>query len=458
MAQQKKEENPNTRPHIERPEMPRLNTAQREFVFKHLGRMIELEEPYKIADILPWPDTDLPMRTDYRVDGVPILYPTPGVPETETRMYTDDGHTVRLTHDLMRSTFYLLSGRQEHDIRERDKWGRFPYALSIQAELGIEHMPVADYYMDWMIEAIERQCELSGIKYRKEKPMRNGATIHLSHDVDLVHYFTFRKTLYRFAQAMGLRPLGGVRRLTMWRDAFWSLLNIMHLRHDPDPYWSFDEIQDEEAFIGYHSDWFFLPLDDDQAFPPDYDFRTDEDIQRLMKQLFKRKHTVNLHAPIECRTTMDYRDAYADIHEVFPQARPRSRQHFLAIDPDTTYRWMDVAGIEADYSYGFSEHEGFRNSTCRSFHPYDHGHDKTLRIICLPLALMDVTCLCHRGMTYDEIFLAVGEMLDEVRRHEGIFSLLWHNSTFDESLHPGIHKFYHDLHLMFAQYQMASFA
>ncbi len=452
-------EEPKARPHIERPEMPRLNAAQRDYVFMHLGRLIELERPHKIAELLPWPDTEWTMRTDYRVEGVPILYPAPGVPATETRMYTDDGHTVHLTHDLIRSTFYLLSGRQEHDIRERDKWGRFPYELSIQAELGIEHMAVVDYYMEWMIAAIERQCELSGIKYIKFPPMRGGASIHLSHDVDLAHYFTFRKTRYRFAQALGLRPLGGVPRLRMWRDAFWSLLNIMHLRHDADPYWSFDEIQDEEAFIGYHSDWFFLPLDDDdQAFPPDYDIFEDKDIQKLMAQLFKRRHTVNLHAPIECQTPMDYRNAYAYLRSVFPQARPRVRQHFLAINPDENYRWMDSADIEADYSFGFSEHEGFRNSTCHSFHPYDHIGDKTLRVICLPLALMDVTCLSHRGMTYDEIFLAVEEMLDEVRRHEGIFSLLWHNSTFDESLYPGIHKFYHDLHLMFAQYQMASFA
>lgn len=427
----------------------RLTDAEVRYVFAHLGRMVEADKP--IETLIDWPRTAGTLRKDCRVRGVPVLFSdAPDMPEP----FEVVGGRVVVAHDLVKSAFFLLSAYQEWASGSADEWGRFPYEESIQKELGIEHMAVVNHYFMWMTEALLRQCRINGIRCQV-KSLLGGPSLHLSHDVDTARYFTLRKSLFRCAQTLGLRRCDTSRR-RMARAAAVSLLRMAGLRNDPDPYWSFDFIQDNEAFLGFKSEWFFLP-DDGGPFPPDYDLTTDAEIRSVIDQLSSRGNTISLHAPINCNTSAIYAKWLKVLQEVCPSLSRHVRQHFLAISAPRSFRAMQEAGLSADFSFGFSRHEGFRNSYCMPFRPFDHDSQSMLDIEVVPLAMMDVSCLVHRHMCYDDIFLAAGEMLDEVRLFGGVFSLLWHNSTFDEVYHPGVTKFYEDLHLFFSQYQLRQF-
>lgn len=427
----------------------RLTEAEVDYVFLHLSSFVSADAP--LRDVLAWPRSASPLRRGFEVEGVPVLFPCDGAPAVP---FSVEGGEVVVRHDHVKGAFFLLSAYQEWATGRRDEWGRFPYEGSVQQELGIERRPVVNYYFKWMEDAIVRQCQMRGVRCQVLSPL-GGASLHLSHDIDLVRYFSWRKTLFRVAQVAGLRPCDAPRgRLA--KAAAVSLLNMVGLRHDADPYWSFDEIQDNEAFIGHKSDWFVLP-DDGGPFPPDYDMASDARVGELLAQLARRGNRIGLHAPIRTSRSEEYAELFEALRQVCPQAVPIVRQHFLAVDAQTTYAAMDAAGLEADFSYGFSRHEGFRNSYCLPFRPFDHARQAPLRMVVVPLALMDVTVLVHRRLSFDEVFLVVGEMLDEVRRFGGLFSLLWHNSTFDEVRHPGVRRFYEDLHLFFSQYQLRPF-
>ncbi len=437
---------PESDPSLARP----LTDAEVQYVFAHLAAFVETEA--RIDEVVTWPRSNSGLRTDYQIEGIPVLFPDEGAAASPFEL-GDDGNVV-VRHDLVKSAFFLLSAYQEWATPERDEWGRYPYEASIQCKLGMMRRPIVNYYFSWMLDALETQCRVNGVRFARRQPL-GGASLHLSHDLDMLHYFAPRRSLYRCAQVLGLRPCDTDRR-RLAKAAVKSLANIMRLRHDHNPYWSFDVIQDNEAFLGYKSDWFVLP-NDGGPFPPDYDFAHDEDILSLLRQLSERGNRVGLHAPINCRTTEDYLKWSKELREVLPSLSDGCRQHFLAIEPRSSYRAMEEAGLKLDYSYGHSRHEGFRNSYCFPFHPFDHERQRMMNVTCVPLAFMDVTCLDHRKMSYDDIFLAVGEMLDEVRAFGGVFSLLWHNSTFDEVYHPGIGQFYQDLHLFFSQYQLRQF-
>lgn len=426
-----------------------LTDAEVDYVLCHLAHHVWAEMP--LRDIIHWPRTSSPLRTDFRIGGIPVLFPSDGL-ETEPYEVTDSDVIVR--HDLVKSAFYLLSAYQEWASDERDEWGRFPYEGSIQQRLGIEHTAVVNHYFSWMTDAIVTQCKRLGLKYERLSPL-GGPSLHLSHDVDAVRYFQLKRSLYRCAQVVGLRKCDTDRR-RLAKAALRSVLNVARLRNDENPYWTFDFIQDVEAYLGYKSDWFFLP-DDGGPFPPDYDIEHDADIHTLLSQLVRRGNNVGLHAPINCRTAAEYKTHLDSLNRVCPASMPSARQHFLAIAPTESYRAMAEAGIAADFTFGVSHHEGFRNSYCHPFRPFDHERQEPIGVVCVPLAMMDVSCLVHRAMTFDDIFVAAGEMLDEVRAFGGVFSLLFHNSTLDEVYHPGIHKFFEDLHLLFAQYQLRQF-
>ena len=428
----------------------RLTDAESRYVFAHLAAFAETDA--RIDEVVAWPRSEGGLRTDYQIDGIPVLFPDAEASASPYELDAEGNVVVR--HDLVKSAFFLLSAYQEWATDERDEWGRYPYEASIQCKLGVMHRPIVNYYFSWMLDAIETQCNAKGIKFIRKQPL-GGPSLHLSHDLDTLRYFAPRRSLYRCAQVLGLRPCDTDRR-RLAKAAVKSLANLVRLRHDHNPYWSFDVIQDNEAFLGYKSDWFVLP-NDGGPFPPDYDFARDEDVLSLLRQLSERGNKVGLHAPINCKTTDDYIKWSKALRDMLPSQSDGCRQHFLSIDMRSSYRAMDDAGIKFDYSYGFSRHEGFRNSYCFPFHPFDHDRQQMMGITCVPLAFMDVTCLAHRKMSYDDIFLAVGEMLDEVRRFGGVFSLLWHNSTFDEVYHAGVNQFYQDLHLFFSQYQLRQF-
>lgn len=427
-----------------------LSDAETGYVFAHLAQFVEADAP--LCSVVSWPRTDRPLDPCRMVRGVPVLFPAPDGADDP---FAVEGGRVVVRHDLVKSAFYLLSAYQEWASDEVDQWGRFPYESSIQARLGVEHVAVVNHYFRWMVEAIVRQCELSGVKCRVKSPL-GGPSLHLSHDVDLARYFTLRKALLRCAQVVGVRPCDTSRR-RLAGAAVRLLLNLCGLRHDRDPYWSFAYIQDNEAFIGHKSEWFFLP-DDGGPFPPDYDFAADPDIRTLIGELARRGNTVSLHAPINCQSSADYAHWHKALLDVCPSLSRHVRQHFLALRGVESFRAMEEAGLTADFSFGFSRHEGFRNSYCFPFRPFDHERQRAIGITCVPLALMDVSCLVHRRMTYDEVFLAAGEMLDEVRAFGGVFSTLWHNSTLDEVYHPGVGSFFEQLHLLFAQYQLRPFS
>lgn len=426
----------------------RLTDAEVAYVFRHLGCLVSADVP--LDGVIEWPRSDEPLRKDFMIDGIPVLFPSAGAPAVPFEV---EGDRVVVRHDLVKSAFYLLSAYEEWATGRADEWGRFPYEGSLQDELGVARKPIVNYYFKWMTEAIARQCEMLGIRCSVLSPL-GGPSLHLSHDVDQVRYFTWRKALFRCAQVAGLRRCD-VSRRRMATAAARSLLQMAGLRHDADPYWSFDEILDNEAYVGYKSDWFFLP-DDAGPFPPDYAL-ADPDIAALMARLAGLGCNVGLHAPIRCREAGQYAAQFKALSDVCGHAARRVRQHFLAIRCPQSYVAMEAAGLEADFSYGMSHHEGFRNSYCLPFHPFDHDGKRPLELTVVPLAMMDVTVLRHRSLGYDDILFAVGEMLEEVRLFGGVFSLLWHNSTFDEVCYPGARRLYEDLHLFFSQYQLRQF-
>ena len=423
-----------------------METNEKEYIYGHLRQFVRAAEPLESLMRMPESRATEP-DTRHRVRGVAVPYPC----SDDTEPYRErDGH-IEFSHDLIRSAFYILSGRQEYETCVRDKWGRFPYEESYQSKTGTIGIPLANYYFEWIAEGVERECALRGVRCERTNPLGGVPVLHMTHDVDLLRYYTTRKALFRTAQVVGLRRCD-TDRLRLTKAAVGSLMQAVGLRRHENPYWSFDKITGNENYMGYHSTWFFLP-DDGGPFAPDYAL-TDRDVMTKMEELARAGHDIGLHAPIRCQRADEYTTWMSAMRGAAAGALPYCRQHFLAVDAQRTLRAMEEAGIEVDSSLGFSAHEGFRNGYCFPFHPYDHERGRKMKILEIPLMAMDTTMLTHRGLSYDEIYISMGEMLDEVRHFGGVLSVLWHNTTFDEVYHPGIFRFYEGLHTMLAQYQM----
>jgi hypothetical protein len=94
----------------------------------------------------------------------------------------------------------------------------------------------------------------------------------------------------------------------------------------------------------------------------------------------------------------------------------------------------------------FSNCAGFKSGFCFPYHIFNETSGKPLNILELPLIAMD------RGINYknnDEFSKEsdniVIDLMDKIRAVHGLFSALWHNTSFDDTTYPGGTKAYQDM-------------
>jgi hypothetical protein len=196
-----------------------------------------------------------------------------------------------------------------------------------------------------------------------------------------------------------------------------------------------------EAERGFRSTYYFLEKDGK------YDnsrYRFSQlKIRKLIRELADRGHEIGIHGTMQSFDNPGAMKRTLDrLSTVSPEPVTGIRQHYLRFKPGYTARIQAKLGLSYDASLGFSEHEGFRNSYCWPYKFFDFDKQQTMDFWEIPLTLMDVTHFHHRGLSYEQSSEAVRILAAEVVKFNGVFSLLWHNSFFDECIFPGITAHY----------------
>jgi hypothetical protein len=109
--------------------------------------------------------------------------------------------------------------------------------------------------------------------------------------------------------------------------------------------------------------------------------------------------------------------------------RPQGvREHYLQFDFGTTWEIAEKSGHVYDTTVGNRKNLGFRVGLCSPFHPPDKAWEP-MRILELPLTLMDTTLWGYLGMDEGQGLMAAKGMLDRVSDVGGLFVLLWHQEA-----------------------------
>lgn len=371
------------------------------------------------------------------MEDIPILFPA----NNKQELYSiDQNNNLIFHHDLLKSAFYLLSGYQELNPEYKDRFGRFPYELSIQKKLGIVKKPVVNYYFDFIIKGLEEFCKIQNLELKKKKPFSPFA-FFLSHDVDKIDTYNIYDFIYYVKVLFGLtkKDIPFSKKIT---KVFEYGFNFLFTKKNPN--WDFDFLRNIEKEYGFTSTFYFLPKDikHQDAY---YSF-TEKRVQNLFKKLKTEDCEIGIHGTNRSATNLKYLES--NILELEQNASIKAsgiRQHRLIFDMNITPYLHEEAGLAYDTSLAFAEHEGFRNSYCLPFKLYNFKEDRPFQTWEIPLNVMDGTLFEYRKLSMDDAFKSVQEILDEVIKFNGVFSLLWHNGSFDEVLYPGIKEFYLNL-------------
>ncbi len=433
-----------------------LSSKEVDYVLFHLSNhlvgfeLLRNKITYGPDDVvgINFPASASPLRYDtiIKIDSIPVLFPA-----SDSEMpYTFSDGCLKFNHDFLKSAFFLLSGYQEYaQPDEVDQWGRFKYESSLQLKLNCIHKPLVNYYFQWIIEGLVEYVEFHGLDISVRMPFGRMA-LHLSHDIDLVRYHSPRKIAYRILQILFLKP-----RSYGWRAVAKSLISsvkyLVDRKNAENPYWSFSKILNTERYFGFKSSWYFLPQD---GGPVDADYTFDEaDVKDMIVRINGLGNEVGLHGSIKSSKSEELlKLGKSRLSEIINSDVVGNRMHYLTIEFPFRRKLLEEVKIKYDCSMGFSRAEGFRNGYCFPYHPWDFESERMMDLWEIPLIAMDATIFGHNRRSFEDAYQLFEVLLDEVSRFNGVFSLLWHNSMFDEFEQPGILKFYEDLHLYLSQY------
>ncbi len=316
--------------------------------------------------------------------------------------------------DVFASAFFMLTRWEEYARADRDEHGRFPAQSALSFRAGFLDRPVVNEYANLLWQMLLR---LGWNIPRPEKQFR----LQLSFDVDYPQLWP--------SPLARLRTLGGsiLQRHQPRETLFWLK---KHFFKRQDPYDTFDDLMDLAEQNGSPAQFNFLgerPKNSDAWYALNQPF-----LEKLLQKITARGHVVGFHPSYEAHddTTAFVRELES-VRRASGQAVTAGRNHFLRFAaPQTWQCWAD-AGLECDSSVGYSDAIGFRAGICDTYPVFNFLTRQTLALQEKPLLAMDVTLALYQKFTPQQAIAQLTQLRNQVRKHHGEFTLLWHNSSWN---------------------------
>ncbi len=352
---------------------------------------------------------------------VPVIFGSNARPS----VVKDDA--IYIPIDIFGSAFFMLSRCEEAFNKVRDGHDRFPTAASLAYRENFLDRPIVDEYVEILWTAIRHLWP--GLKRKKRMPR----TL-VSCDVDLP-FDPACASLYR----LGKRLIGQT-----WRQKsasavsglIKSYLAVKRGDYSRDPYrTAIDWIMDVNEEAGNRVAFYFIPERTDKRI--DNSVSLDEPRMRvLMRNIRARGHEIGIHPGYNTyQSPTTFAQSVATLRRVMAeegitQATLGGRQHYLRWNTPTTATLWDDNGLTYDSTLSFADRPGFRCGTCHEYRMYDLAHRKPLKLLQRPLVTMEASR--YDGLEYKNNALEIMQRYKRVcYQFGGNFTLLWHNSYFE---------------------------
>lgn len=303
--------------------------------------------------------------------------------------------------DYILSAFVLLSGMQEWLSQKKDKWGRFPYKGSFQEKFGQARVAWVDDYFEKIYEKLKSKINL---------PLREKTASHivLTHDIDLLGWPILQNSYHYFTKCLTSGSKKAIQSLpSLFSNTRKNIDAILELEHQ----------------FGVQSIFFWFTETGRGEFDiKNADYSLDSKyVKKAMKAIEQFNSVSALHKSSKSKPIIDEFKRRSKLY-------PISRFHFLLFNLPSHGSEIDKSVVQ-DYSYGFAEQMGFRNSYSLPFHPFNFRKWKAFSFLEVPLNVMDNTLYTYLKKTPQE---AEKEIFDFLDRHKSgsCISILWHNEYY----------------------------
>ena len=325
--------------------------------------------------------------------------------------WTETEDEIILEADIIAATFFMLTRWEETLEGERDMHQRFLGKNSLAHQNGFLEKPIVNQYVEVLWAFLQKNKITSTRKKRRFE-------IVPTHDVDIP--FLFPNVIY------GLRTIA---RYLISPTYFWD--GITYLKFylkGKDPYDTHDVFLDGAEKLGVKAHFFFMSGCHNRFDPRDQ--LEHPKVKTLIEKVKKRGHQIGFHPSYKSYDDpVIFSQEKNRLEKIAGQKVATGRQHYLRFENPATWNLWENEKMEWDSTMSYADEIGFRNGICYAFPVFDIFARKKLNLIERPLILMEGTLGLYMDISLEEAKNRVGELMNQVKKYEGDFVFLWHNSS-----------------------------
>ncbi|MEN6356672.1 MAG: hypothetical protein ABFD83_06255 [Armatimonadota bacterium] len=312
-----------------------------------------------------------------------------------------------------------------------DDHDRLKYSSSFQQQNNVADKPIVNMYVTFLGSAIEEMIGLAGSPLW---PQGRKCAIGLSHDIDIPEKYAF---VDNFQLSVPIK-----HSLPAYAAKYLYLRAKRIADKNPDEFWTFPGILNEETRRGFTSTMFFASTNtfgkwgsfDDVA----YDIHSDK-YHRIFAELLDKHFDVGLHAAYN---TFFAEDRFASERQRLSEAAGTDvislRHHYwhLGSNVEQTLLMHSNAGFRCDSSIAFEEQMGFRRSIALPYYPWISRAQKRTNCVQMPVFCMDGNLTYNDG-NVDESLGQISKYVSTIKKWSGLGVFDWHERT----SHPSCEKY-----------------
>lgn len=316
--------------------------------------------------------------------------------------------------DYIGTIFFFLSGYWEYvNSDKKDKYERFNAKDSFAFKKGVLEEPVVEI----LTQRISKELNITYSKNYTNPKM------FITHDIDILNMLKG----FKFIRSL-IGDLIKRRDISM----VFKKIKAKVLMRDPHTV---------ESLIALHriyetkGTYFFLPgyQQKELLFVDGYSpIKERQYLKRLKEKIFASGGSIGIHYDKRHVQEMRMQEDINVLEGVFECPINAGRAHFLIFDIKRSFDIYGSAGIKLDTTCSYTDNVGFRFGTCYPFKPYNFKDNIEYDLYELPLIIMDVSLQSdmYMNLSPDEGLVRIKMLMDKVHKFNGIFTLLWHNSSF----------------------------
>ena len=159
-------------------------------------------------------------------------------------------------------------------------------------------------------------------------------------------------------------------------------------------------------------------------------------IDNLIRKIKSRGHHIGIHPTYGAYNNFEqFKNEKKELERNLNTSIAFGREHYLRFEVPTTWQIWEDNNMKWDSTLSYADKEGFRCGVCYEYSVFNILTREKLKLKEKPLIVMEGSFATYQPhIKPKDMEKKIKRLISEVKKYNGEFVFLWHNSSFNTSL------------------------